>query len=89
MAKSNKEVTGARAASSAAKILTSSKSSRLEKRAAGSALTQRPDHSKKSNAEVTHKRAASAAGKVLASSKSSRTAKSAAASALAQSPNKR
>jgi len=88
MSKSNKEVTGARVASAASKVLASSKSTKLEKRAAASALTQHPDGNETANAEMTHRRAASAAGKVLANPDSSPAAKSAAGSALTQHPDK-
>lgn len=47
MAKSNKEVTSAKAASAASKVLRDPKSSPAAKSAAGSALTQRPNNSKK------------------------------------------
>lgn len=43
MAKSNKEVTSARAASAASKVLSNPKSSPAAKTAAASALTQRPN----------------------------------------------
>ena len=46
MAKSNKEVTGAKAASAAAKVLSNPKSSPAAKSAAASALTQRPNKKK-------------------------------------------
>ena len=45
--KSNKEVTSARAASAAAKVLRDPKSTKDQKSAAASALTQRPDRRKK------------------------------------------
>ena len=45
--KSNREVTSARAASSAGKVLRNPKSSKAAKTAAASALTQRPNRSKK------------------------------------------
>jgi hypothetical protein len=43
---SNKEVTSARAASAASKVLRNPKASRAAKTAAGSALTQRPNRKK-------------------------------------------
>lgn len=43
MAKSNKEVTSAKAASAASKVLRNPKSSPVAKSAAASALTQRPN----------------------------------------------
>ena len=43
MAKSNKEVTGAKAASAASKVLSNPNSSKAAKTAAASALTQRPN----------------------------------------------
>ena len=46
MAKSNKEVTSAKAASAAAKVLSNPKSSKAAKSAAASALTQRPNRKK-------------------------------------------
>ena len=47
VAKSNKEVTSAKAASAAAKVLRSPNSSKAAKTAAASALTQRPNKNKK------------------------------------------
>jgi hypothetical protein len=44
--KPNREVTSARAASAAAKVLRNPRSSKVAKAAAGSALTQRPDRKK-------------------------------------------
>ena len=84
----NSEVTGKRAASAAAKILRSPYSSKAEKSAAASALTQRPDRTARKNSEVTGKKAASIAAKILRSPHSSRAAKRAAASALTQRPDK-
>ena len=46
MAKSNKEVTSAKTASAAAKVLRNPKSSKAAKSAAASALTQRPNRKK-------------------------------------------
>jgi hypothetical protein len=46
MAKSNKEVTSAKAASAAAKVLSNPNSSKAAKTAAASALTQRPNKGK-------------------------------------------
>ena len=43
----NKEVTGKKAASAAAKVLSNPKSSKAAKTAAASALTQRPDKRKR------------------------------------------
>lgn len=45
--KPNKEVTSARAASAAARVLRNPKSTPTQKRAAASALTQRPNKGKK------------------------------------------
>ena len=72
------EMTGKAAASAAARVLADPASSRSEKKAAASALTQA--HS----AEATGTKAASAASKVLRNPKSSKDAKTAAASALTQ-----
>lgn len=87
--KRNSETTSAQAASTAAKILRSPYSSKAEKSAAASALTQRPDKTAKRNSEITGKQVASLAAKILRSPHSSPAAKSAAASALTQRPNKR
>lgn len=46
MAKSNKEVTSAKAASAASKVLSNPNSSKAAKTAAASALTQRPNKKK-------------------------------------------
>lgn len=45
--KSNKEVTGKKAASAAGKVLSNPRSSKAAKTAAASALTQRPNKKKK------------------------------------------
>ena len=75
----NKEQTGRKAASAAAKVLGNPNASAKAKSAAGSALTQH-----KSAKEETSKKAASAAAKVLSNPKSSPEEKSAAASTLTQ-----
>jgi len=80
--KGNRESTGKRAASAAARTLRSPTASKVAKSAAGSALTQRK------STEVTGKKAASAAAKTLRSPTASKAAKSAAGSALTQRPNK-
>lgn len=46
--KPNKEVTSARGASAAAQVLHNPKSTKVQKTAAASALTQRPDRTEKS-----------------------------------------
>jgi type IV secretory pathway TrbL component len=75
----NKEQTGKKAASAAAKVLRDPGAPPAAKSAAGSALTQHG-----TQAEQTSKKAASSAAKVLRDPKSSTKAKSAAASTLTQ-----
>lgn len=79
----NRESTGKRAASAAARTLRNPSASKAAKSAAGSALTQRK------STEVTSRKAASAAAKTLRSPSASKAAKSAAGSALTQRPNRR
>jgi hypothetical protein len=74
-----KEITSAKVASVASKVLRSENASKTTKSAAGSALSQAH-----SSYKVTSKEAATAASKVLRSSNASKAAKSAAGSALAQ-----
>lgn len=76
---SKKEVTSARVARNAGKTLSNPGSSKTEKSAAGSALSQH-----KSPNKETSSGAAKAASKVLKSRSASDAAKSAAASALTQ-----
>ena len=76
------ESTGPRAASAAAKTLSSPAAGKPAKSAAGSALTQ--VHSK----EVTGSKAATAAARTLSSPVASPAAKSAAGSALTQRPGR-
>lgn len=80
----NKEVTGKKAASAAGKVLSNPKSTKAEKSAAASVLSQVNAPTK-----VTSSKAASLASKTLSSNSSGKSAKSAAASALTQRPNKK
>lgn len=73
------ESTGKAAAAAAARVLADPASTRAERKAAASALTQ--SHSA---TETTGAKAAQAASKVLRDAKASKGAKSAAASALTQ-----
>lgn len=82
MSKRNRESTGKKAATAAAKTLRNPEANKDAKSAAGSALTQRK------STEITGKKAASAAAKTLRNPKASKSAKSAAGSALTQRPNK-
>ena len=81
LTRGNRGQTGTHAASKAGKVLTDPKSTRAEKVAAASALSQAPG-----SKGQTGPKAASKAGKVLADSSSTKAEKSAAASALAQTP---
>jgi len=78
------EVTSKRAASAASKVLRSKGSSKTEKSAAGSALSQR-----KAPAKPTSSKAGSAASKTLRSKQSSKKSKTSAGSALTQRPHRR
>ncbi len=80
----NKEATGKRAATAAAKVLRSPDATKSAKSAAGSALSQR-----KAPAKVTSISSATAASKVLRNRGTSKAAKTASGSALTQRPNKR
>ncbi len=80
----NKEATSKRASYAASKVLRSPSTSKAEKSAAGSALSQR-----KAPAKVTSEAAASAASKTLRSESTSKTSKTSAGSALTQRPNKK
>jgi hypothetical protein len=80
---SKKEVTSKPVASKAAKTLGNPSSSKAEKSAAGSALSQHKAPNKQTSSS-----AAKAASKVLNSSSASKTAKSSAASTLTQRPSK-
>jgi len=75
------KVTGAKAASSASRTLTSSNTSPKSKTAAGSALSQTGAPQR-----VTSPKAASMASAVLRDGRTSSTSKSAAGSSLAQRP---
>jgi len=81
VASKNNKQTGAKAASQAAKVLSAPGSTKAEKSAAGSALSQVPN-----SKGQTSPKSASKAGKVLGSPASTKAEKTAAASALAQTP---
>jgi hypothetical protein len=81
----NSGTTGKRAARAAGKTLSNPSSTKAERTAAASDLTQTPSGGR---ARQTTPKAASAAGSVLADPKSSKTARSAAASDLSQAPRR-
>ena len=81
MATPNKRQTGPKSASQASKVLSDPKSTKAEKAAAASALSQAPN-----SHGQTGSKAASQASKVLSSPKSTKAEKAAAASTLAQTP---
>ncbi len=80
--------TGSKAASAAGSVLASKGSTKAEKSAAGSALSQ-VQALKSATVRFTSAAAASAAGSVLASKSSAKAGKSAAASALSRARNKK
>lgn len=81
----NSGTTGRRVASAAGKTLSNPSSTRAERTAAASDLSQTPSGGR---ARQTTPKAASAAGAVLGNTRSSKTARSAAASDLAQAPRR-
>ncbi len=86
---SKNQNTSPAAASKAGKVLNNPKSTKPEKTAAASALSQKPNQGQQTNKEVTSPKAASKAGEVLGNPKTSQAAKTAAASALTQAKGKK
>lgn len=79
-----KEVTSSKAASAASKVLRDKDSTKAEKTAAASTLSQT-----KAPAKVTGSKAGAAASKTLRTESSSRAAKTSSGSALTQRPSKK
>lgn len=79
----NRRQTSKRAASAAGKTLANPRSTKAERSAAASALTQTGSR------EQTGSRAASAASRTLANPRSTKVERSAAASALSQTPSRK